>query len=100
MTLSAQLGPVWARRLAFMAGGGPLKEVNTQYVQQVGVFLFNVFRVGSSSRLKTAPIKHSSTLRYLRMVLDNKPLHHDQYPFPAASDYRAVHILSGCFSSL
>lgn len=27
-------------------------------------------------------------------------LRHDQYPFPAASDYRAVHILNRCFSSL
>lgn len=32
--------------------------------------------------------------------IGQQPLHHDQYPFPAASDYRAVHILNGCFSSL
>lgn len=115
-TRSAQLGPVWESRAALSTGGGPLRKINTQREDKQcvagGIFnVFTPFHLISEQLLqpctwRTLQQPEESaylTLQHYEIARDcigQRAFHHDQYPFPAASDYRAVHILSGCFSSL
>lgn len=96
LTLSAQLGPVWVSRPAVIAGGGPLKEIRS-------LFFLHFYNLCKSKKFQPSEDSAYLTLQHSQISRDRigqQALHHDQYPFPAASDYRAVHILSGCFSSL
>lgn len=66
-------------------------------------FLINFHNLSKSTKFQPSEDSAYLTLQRSKRSRDHTgqlALHHDQYPFPAASDYRALHILSGCFSSL
>lgn len=66
-------------------------------------FFLHFYNLRKSKKFQPSEDSAYLTLQHSQISRDRigqQALHHDQYPFPAASDYRAVHILSGCFSSL
>lgn len=128
-TLSAQLGPVWDSRAAASVAGGPLNKMHTHimhenkqmrtctvkpYVSAGKILNFIMpLHLISEQPLQCSlskTLQQSEDSAYLTPqhspLWDSMGLYwttglrHDQYPFPAASDYRALHILNGCFSSL
>jgi len=117
-TRSAQLGPVWQSRAAASVGRGPLNKKHTHHAwEQTNMnltirislsagLIFNYITLYSlSKRLQQSedsfyPTPQLSPLWDSMWLYWTKGLRYDQYPFPAASNYRAVHILNRCFSSL
>lgn len=92
--------------------GATEEDKHTAWGWRGGIFnVFTLFHLISEQLLQSRTCRTPQqpedsaylTLQHYEIARDcigQQAFHHDQYPFPAASDYRAVHILSGCFSSL